>query len=273
MYCSQCGTKLASPGLICDLCTPQAAGPGSSAESRLLRANLLRMRGKWDLAADQCADVLRLDPGNSSAHSLLGDIYQDQGRMDEARHWYQLALELSPSSDAARAKLARTEEMLEARQQRAEWEAVIEGRSQPIATSLLVRESLQRVGALAGAALCGIVLVMAGLMTATQRTSANGDLDQPTSLFRYQKKQPPIVMDTGRERELLKRTNEAAGEGEGKAVRLELNARNDSATLRVFIPRKLRESLTTPRFRLELMREGYRLARALHQVDPSLKLV
>ena len=273
MYCSQCGTRLTNPGLICDRCSAPAENAGTSAESCLLRANLLRMRGRWDLAADQCAEVLRMDAANSTAHSLLGDIYQDQGRMEEARHWYQLALELNPSSDAARAKLARVEEMLEARQQRAEWEAVIEGRSQPVATSLLVRESLQRVGALVGAALCGIVLVMAGLMTATQRTSAGSDFDQPASIFLRHPKPAPIVMETGRELELLKKTNEAAGSGEGQAVRLEENARADSATVRIFIPRKVRESHTTPQFRLVLLREGYRFARALHEAAPSLKLI
>src|SRR6185436_19541655 len=74
-----------------------------------------------------------------------------------------------------RAKLNRAEEALEARQQRAQWAAVIEGRSQPVATTLLVRESLQRVGAIAGAALCGIILVMATLVSVSERTAAGGE--------------------------------------------------------------------------------------------------
>jgi len=235
----------------------------------LIRANLLRMRGKWDQAAEHCAEVLRLEPSNATAHSLLGDIYQDQGRPDQARHWYQLALELNPASEGDRAKVMRTEETLEARQQRAEWEAIIEGRSQPISTSLLVRESLQRVGALVGVALCGIVVVMAMLMSASEHSAVSGDSDQPLSIF--QKPKPAaIVMDTARERALLKTTNEAVRGADGQAVRVELDPRSQSASLRVFVPRKLRDTLTTREYRTVVLREAYRLARALHLEDRSL---
>jgi hypothetical protein len=161
------------------------------------------------------------------------------------------------------------EETLEARQQRAEWEAIIEGRSQPIATSLLVRESLQRVGALVGVALCGIVVVMAMLMSATERNAVNGDSDQLPSIF-ARPKPPAMVMDTARERALLKKTNEANRGTASQAVRVQLDPRSQSADLRVFVSRKLRETLTTPEYRVVLMREAYRLAHALHAEDQSL---
>ncbi|MGV3720173.1 MAG: tetratricopeptide repeat protein [Actinomycetota bacterium] len=272
MYCSQCGTKLNSPGTVCERCAAAVANPEPAAEPMLIRANLLRMRGRWDQAAEQCAEVLRLDPSNATAHSLLGDIYQDQGRPDQARHWYQLALELNPASVGDRAKVSRAEEALEARSQRAEWEAIIEGRSQPVATSLLVRESLQRVGALAGVALCGIVVVMAMLVSATERNAINGDSDQPVSIF-SRPKPATIVMDTVRERALLKGVNEAVRGAAGQAVRVELDPRAQEANLRVFVPRKLREELTTREFRSALMREAYRLARAVHKEDGSLKRI
>jgi preprotein translocase subunit SecG len=272
MYCSQCGTKLNSPGLVCERCSPPPA-PELSPEPLLIRANLLRMRGQWDQAADLCAEVLRLDPRNLTAHSLLGDIYQDQGRPDQARHWFQLALELNPQSAADRAKLARAEEALEARQQRAEWEAIIEGRSQPVATSLLVRESLQRVGAIVGVALCGIVLVMAMLMSASEQTVADGDAGEPTFMFPRPRKAPVMVTDTPRERALLRTLNEENRDAAGQAVRVELDPRTQSAHLRVFLPRKLRETLTTPEYRVALMREAYRLARALQRADRTLEVV
>lgn len=272
MYCSQCGTKLKSPGMVCERCAAVPSAPEPAAEPMLIRANLLRMRGRWDQAAEQCADVLRIDPANANAHSLLGDIYQDQGRPEQARHWYQLALELNPSSVGDRAKVARAEEALEARQQRAEWEAIIEGRSQPVATSLLVRESLQRVGALVGVALCGIVVVMAMIMSATERHAINGDSDQPNSIF-SRPKPAAVVMDTARERALLKAINEAVRGAAGQAVRVELDPREQEGRLRVFVPRKLREELTTPQYRIAVMREAYRLAHALHVEDGSLKRV
>jgi len=272
MYCSQCGTKLTNPGLVCDRCVAAVSPPPKSAESLLIRANLLRMRGRWDLAAEQCADILRLDPANPTAHSLLGDILQDQGRSEEARHWYQLALDLNPSSEADRAKLARAEEMLEARQQRAEWEAIIEGRSQPVSTSLAARETVQRVGALVGVAVCAIVLVMAALMTASERGTLPGEATQAP--FAFTRRRPPVlVMDTARERELLKKTNEAAGGGLGQAVRVELDPRGQTANLRVFVPRRVREQSTTPEYRIILLREGYRFARALHSEDSSLRSI
>lgn len=273
MYCSQCGTKLTSPGLMCDRCASTTIPPPQPADSLLIRANLLRMRGRWDLAAEQCADVLRVDPTNPTAHSLLGDILQDQGRSEEARHWYQLALDLNPSSEADRAKLARADEMLEARQQRAEWEAIIEGRSQPVSTSLAARETVQRVGALVGVALCAIVLVMAALMTASERGAIPGDAEQAPFNVLAHRRPAPLVMDTARERELLKKTNQAAAGGLGQAVRVELDPRGQTANLRVFVPRKVREQTTTPEYRVILLREGYRFARALHEADSSLRSI
>lgn len=272
MYCSQCGTSLPHPGLVCDRCITAPNSAARPAESLLLRANLLRMRGRWDAAAEQCAAILRLDPANPTAHSLLGDILQDQGRAEEARHWYQLALDLNPTSEADRAKLARADEMLEARQQRAEWEAIIEGRSKPVSTALDARETVQRVGALVGVAVCAIVLVMAALMTASERGTLPGDpAPAPFAFVRH--RQPPLVMDTARERELLKKTNEEAGGGLGQAVRIELDPRGQTANLRVFVPRKVREQSTTPEYRVILLREGYRFARALHEADGSLRVI
>src|SRR5947209_13813277 len=99
MFCSQCGERLAAPGAPCRGCAA-GAGRGGDPGPMLARANLFRMRGQWAEAADLCVEVLRADPTNANAHSLLGDIYQDQGSAEEARHWYHLALELNPASEA-----------------------------------------------------------------------------------------------------------------------------------------------------------------------------
>src|SRR5205823_10007351 len=69
-----------------------------SIDALLARANLLRMRGQWADAVERCTEALRADPHNPAAHSLLGDIYENQGRVDKAIHWYQLALEQNPES-------------------------------------------------------------------------------------------------------------------------------------------------------------------------------
>lgn len=70
---------------------PAALHPG------LAQANLARIRGQWDEAVEACVRVLRSDPGNADAHALLGDIYRDQGALDDAIQWYRMASDLRPS--------------------------------------------------------------------------------------------------------------------------------------------------------------------------------
>lgn len=71
----------------------------------LAQANLLRVRGHWEEAAQKCMAALRLAPDSSSANSLLGDIYENQGRYDDAAQWYRMALDVDPDSPADRLKL------------------------------------------------------------------------------------------------------------------------------------------------------------------------
>ena len=73
----------------------------------LAQANLLRMRGCWEEAVSNCMAALRLAPDNPSAQSLLGDIYENQGRFDDAIQWYRMALDANPDSPADRLKLDR----------------------------------------------------------------------------------------------------------------------------------------------------------------------
>ncbi|MDQ2687936.1 MAG: tetratricopeptide repeat protein [Armatimonadota bacterium] len=73
----------------------------------LAQANLLRMRGQWPEAVEKCMKALRLAPDNASAQSLLGDIYENQGLLDDAIQWYRMALDVYPDSPADKMKLAR----------------------------------------------------------------------------------------------------------------------------------------------------------------------
>ncbi len=75
--------------------------------SLLAQANLLRVRGHWEEAAEACMAALRLAPDSSSANSLLGDIYENQGRYDDAAQWYRMALDANPDSPADIVKLER----------------------------------------------------------------------------------------------------------------------------------------------------------------------
>lgn len=76
----------------------------------LAQANLLRMRGRWAEAIEQCMKALTLSPDNASAQSLLGDIYENQGLLDDAIQWYRMALDVHPDSPADKMKLARVVE-------------------------------------------------------------------------------------------------------------------------------------------------------------------
>lgn len=76
----------------------------------LAQANLLRMRGQWPEAIERCMKALKVSPDNASAQSLLGDIYENQGLLDDAIQWYRMALDVCPDSPADKMKLARVVE-------------------------------------------------------------------------------------------------------------------------------------------------------------------
>jgi hypothetical protein len=125
----------------------------ASVDALLARANLLRMRGQWADAVELCTQALRADPHSAAAHSLLGDIYENQGRLDKAIHWYQLALDLDPESVADRAKLARAREL----------QAVRKRTGGP-------RLTWAHLVAIAGVAFLFIAFVMAALVASDRHT-------------------------------------------------------------------------------------------------------
>jgi len=110
MKCPACATVLPDDAVFCFSCGTEIAASqeetSSNLEIALAAANLLRVRGSYSEAERRCIEVLRADPNNVHAHSLLGDIYRDQGRFEDARQWYQMALDLNPRSRPDREKLA-----------------------------------------------------------------------------------------------------------------------------------------------------------------------
>jgi hypothetical protein len=87
------------------------SGPGADrtqeVDALLTRANLLRIRGNMREAIDCCMAAMRIVPGSVPAQSLLGDIYESKGSIDEAVQWYRMALDANPNSAADKQKLAR----------------------------------------------------------------------------------------------------------------------------------------------------------------------
>jgi hypothetical protein len=70
-----------------------------------MTANMLRLRHQFTLAEAKCSEVLKLDPDNSAACSVMGDILRDQGREEDALEWYKMAVDRNPTNEADRKKL------------------------------------------------------------------------------------------------------------------------------------------------------------------------
>jgi hypothetical protein len=97
-YCPDCGAPVAKG--------PAAEGSDAAIYPELARANLLRMRGDYKAASDQCRSILRRFPNNASANVLLGDICVEQDDLAQAKEWYEMALDLTPDSVPTQHKLA-----------------------------------------------------------------------------------------------------------------------------------------------------------------------
>lgn len=64
----------------------------------LARANLARLRGDYAQADQLCQELLKQAPHNSTVATLLGDINSEQGRLDEAAQWYEMAVDAGSSA-------------------------------------------------------------------------------------------------------------------------------------------------------------------------------
>ncbi len=128
MICTHCVSILPEDSQFCPHCgrptplAPEPASPTSAVpkmpltdavssvqqDRQLSQANAYRLKKDWEKATDTCIQVLKADPANATAHSLLGDIYREQGKTEDALRWYQMAVELKPTP-ADKKKLADLE--------------------------------------------------------------------------------------------------------------------------------------------------------------------
>ncbi|MFN3691019.1 MAG: tetratricopeptide repeat protein, partial [Fimbriimonadales bacterium] len=100
-FCMECGSRIKE-----DTTDPlYAEGSDREIYPDLARANLLRMQGKYEEAIDVCRRILGRFPSNETVHALLGDIYADQGKLEDAIQWYELLVELAPTNVHYNAKL------------------------------------------------------------------------------------------------------------------------------------------------------------------------
>jgi len=101
-FCQNCGAALSSK--------PGAEGSDVVVYPQLAQVNLLRMRSRFKEAEETCLAILHQYPHNLSANVLMGDLAAEQGNLDQAVQWYELALDIDPDSAALKTKLeaART---------------------------------------------------------------------------------------------------------------------------------------------------------------------
>jgi tetratricopeptide (TPR) repeat protein len=246
----------------------------------LAQANLLRMRGRWDEAAEVCAEALRRQPRNAAAHSLLGDIYENRGRLDDAIHWYSLALDLNPGSVADQSKLARARELQTARS----------GRARGSATRAPF--SWLRVATIAGMTACCTLLVVAIVISASERSAVRESRAQPSdaspgvvnrsrahrstagdsSAIRWRAMEPSR---TPRERRLLQGLLAPLVATPLRPVDLQLDPRRPAVTLTLLATPEFSQgaSSATEEIGTRLQREVYRLAASLVRIDPSVAAV
>ena len=100
-FCMECGSRIRE-----DTIDPlYAEGSDREVYPELARANLLRMQGKYEEAIEVCRRIMGRFPSNETVHALLGDIYADQGKLEDAIQWYELLVELAPTNVHYNAKL------------------------------------------------------------------------------------------------------------------------------------------------------------------------
>jgi tetratricopeptide (TPR) repeat protein len=115
MVCSKCFAEIPDTSVFCLECGARlredtldplyAEGSDREVYPDIARANLLRIKGRYEEAVEVCLSILKRYPSNETAHALLGDIYADQGKLDDAIQWYELLVDLSPHNALYRAKL------------------------------------------------------------------------------------------------------------------------------------------------------------------------
>ncbi|HOM72877.1 MAG TPA: tetratricopeptide repeat protein [Armatimonadota bacterium] len=110
--CDNCKVIIDDGAAFCPRCgRPIASGVSPSVQARvdklLSEANLHRVRSEFDAAIDKCTEALALYPSDAKIHSVLGDIYESAGNLDEAIKWYTMAVELQPGNTLDSAKLQR----------------------------------------------------------------------------------------------------------------------------------------------------------------------
>src|SRR5881296_3398822 len=93
--------------LSCLFCASVLGACEDKTAAAIARGNQAAQAGKLSLAASAYESATKASPENARAYELLGHVYFELGRNEEARKAYENALQRLPSSVDARIGLAR----------------------------------------------------------------------------------------------------------------------------------------------------------------------
>lgn len=103
-FCRSCGGKLGAETEEA-VSQEKALTPEQQSQRLLEEAFRLSEQGRILAAVQTCQQALALNPQSTSAHSLLGTLYERQGDRDRAIREYEQVLTLSPESTVERRRL------------------------------------------------------------------------------------------------------------------------------------------------------------------------
>ena len=106
--CDKCFSVMKPDSTFCEECgAPFGENPGSDSivYPEIARANLLRLKGSLAEAETVCLGVLKRFPNNPAANGMMGDLCFEAGKLENAKQWYEMALELTPKDEGLRRKL------------------------------------------------------------------------------------------------------------------------------------------------------------------------
>ncbi len=102
-FCRSCGERLA--GEAADAHAPRVLTPEERSRRLLEDAFRLSEEGRLQSAVHACQQAISINPTSTSAHSLLGTLYERVGDRDGAIREYEQVLTLSPGSTVERRRL------------------------------------------------------------------------------------------------------------------------------------------------------------------------
>lgn len=182
--CEKCFNPIPPGAATCPECGAPV-GNASTAETEadvypeLAKANLARMRGDYKQAEDQLLSVLKRYPNNPSANEMLGDLAAERDDNVHAIEWYEMALEIVPTSASIARKLRDARSRVDQKQ------------TQDTTAQLGLPDPSSRMPLVVGGLIVLFVAIFAGAYYLGARGAANPKSTPVLKLDAQAQQQPP----------------------------------------------------------------------------------